>query len=455
MERSFYRFLCFTDSLQQWLMRRFTPLGLGVLVCLGISAIIGMDTNQSLSYQVFTFLLALLSVAIAASLFIRYRFSATRILPRFGTVGVPLQYRVVLHNQTQKPQKGLKLLESFAVGFPSFQEFRHIAKLRNSWGARRKQWLRLVVQRRWAIAPFADLSILAAQESTEAIAQIIPLRRGLLRFKTLTIACPDPLGLFHACVTLPLPQSVLILPKRYQLPPIHLPGARRHQSGGVALATSVGDSEELRGLREYRPGDPTRKIHWKSWAKVGKPIVKEEQDEYFVRHALILDTFQPESYSEILEEAVAVAASLACQVQTQESLLDMVFVGLEAHCFTVGRGLGQTERMLELLASVVPCQDKSFDSIVPVIQTRFSLLSGCICILLTWDDARKALVEQLQRIGIPTMVLVIEGNRSAPTASQSRLWSAAHHPALDSLKNAQSSVHILRLGQIQQGLLNL
>jgi hypothetical protein len=223
----------------------------------------------------------------------------------------------------------------------------------------------------------------------------------------------------------------------------------------VALATSVGDSEELRGLREYRPGDPTRKIHWKSWAKVGKPIVKEEQDEYFVRHALILDTFQPESYSEILEEAVAVAASLACQVQTQESLLDMVFVGLEAHCFTVGRGLGQTERMLELLASVVPCQDKSFDSIVPVIQTRFSLLSGCICILLTWDDARKALVEQLQRIGIPTMVLVIEGDRSAHTASQSRLRSAAHHPALDSLKNAQSSVHILRLGQIQQGLLNL
>jgi hypothetical protein len=450
MERSFYRLLRFAYSLRQWLTRRFTPLGLGVLVCLGISAIIGIDTNQSLSYQVFTFLLALLSVAIAATFFIRYRFSATRILPRFGIVGIPLQYRVVLQNKTQKSQKGLKLAETVAVGFPSFQEFRNISKLRKNWGARRNQWLRLVAQRRWAIAPFTDLPILAAQESTEAIAEIMPLRRGLLQFKTLTIACPDPLGLFNACVTLPLPQSVLILPKRYQLPPIHLPGARRHQSGGVALATSVGDSEEFRGLREYRPGDPTRKIHWKSWAKVGKPIVKEEQDEYFVRHALILDTFQPEPHSEILEEAVAIAASLACEVQTQESLLDMMFVGLEAHCFTVGRGIGQTERMLELLASVVPCQDKPFDSIIPVVQTRFSLLSGCICILLTWDDARKILVEQLQSMGIPTMVLVIEGYRFAPGVR-----SPQNHPALESLKNNQSSVHILKLGQIQQGLLKL
>jgi Protein of unknown function DUF58 len=443
MNRSFYRLLRFAYAVRQWLTRRFTPMGLGVLVCLGISAIIGMDTNQSLSYQVFTFLLSLLTVAIAASLFIRHRFSATRILPRFGTVGMPLRYRVVLQNKTKKTQRGLKLLESFTDSFPSLKEFKSIGRISKHWSTRRQEWLRTIAQRQKAIAPAVDLPVLSANNSTEVMAEITPLRRGLLQFKALTVACPDPLGLFNACVILSLPQSVLILPKRYQIPPIQLPGGRRHQSGGVALASSVGDSEEFLGLREYRPGDPPRKIHWKSWAKVGKPMVKEEQDEYFVRHALILDTFQPESYSEILEEAVAVAASLACEVQTQESLLDMMFVGLDAHCFTVGRGLGQTERMLELLASVVPCQHNPFDSIIPAVQTRFSLLSGCICILLTWDSARKTLLQQLQSMGIPTMVLVITDS------------SSPHHPALECLKNAQSSVHILRLGQIQQGLLKL
>lgn len=98
---------------------------------------------------------------------------------------------------------------------------------------------------------------------------------------------------WNRCISVPLPASVLILPKRYAITPIALPGNRSYQSDGVALASSVGDSEEFRALRDYRPGDSPRKIHWKSWAKVGKPIFKEEQDEFFVRHALILDTFLP------------------------------------------------------------------------------------------------------------------------------------------------------------------
>ena len=40
-------------------------------------------------------------------------------------------------------------------------------------------------------------------------------------------------------------------------------------------------------------GDPLRKIHWRSWARRGKPVVKEYQEEYFSRIALVLDTFLP------------------------------------------------------------------------------------------------------------------------------------------------------------------
>jgi hypothetical protein len=441
MDRLFYRLLWLNHTARKWLTRRLTRTGLGVLIGLIGCAIVGMDTNQSLSYQVCTLLVALLTVAITATLFSRYRFSATRILPRFGTIGTPLKYRIVLRNRTRKQQQGWKLLESVADSFPSLKEYRRIAHCRQSWSVRRRQWRMLVTQRRPAIAPAVALPSLPTDREVEVMGEIMPLRRGLLQFKAVTVACPDPLGLFNACVTQALPQSVLILPKRYPLPPIQLPGARRYQSGGLALASSVGDSEEFRGLREYRPGDPPRRIHWKSWAKVGKPIVKEEQEEYFVRHALILDTFQTQAYSEILEEGVAIASSLACEIQTQESLLDLMFVGLEAHCFTVGRGLGQTERILELLASVVPCQDRPFESMLPVIQNRLALLSGCICILLAWDHARQALVEQLQRFGIPTLVLVIVDEQSGPTALP-----------LMGFQNSQSSLHVLKLGQIQQGL---
>ena len=117
--------------------------------------------------------------------------------------------------------------------------------------------------------------------------ELIPLSRGPLRFKGTAIARADPFGLVRSFVTVPLPQSVLILPKRYPLPPIALPGVMKYQQGGVALASSVGRSEEFVSLRDYRPGDPMRHIHWKSWARTGRPIVKEFLDEFFVRHALV------------------------------------------------------------------------------------------------------------------------------------------------------------------------
>ena len=179
------------------------------------------------------------------------------------------------------------------------------------------------------------------------------------------------------------------------------------QSGSVSLASSVGDSEEFVSLRDYRPGDPLRRIHWKSWAKIDKPVVREEQSEYFVRHALILDTFGTQSESTILEEAISVAASFACDFHTQESLLDLMFVGLESYCFTSGRGLGNSEQMLEILASVRACQDKSFDYLTAVVTERLSALSGCICVLITWDEAREKLIRQLQQFNIPLLILLL------------------------------------------------
>ena len=224
------------------------------------------------------------------------------------------------------------------------------------------------------------------------------LRRGILRFTGVTLARPDPLGLFRAfCRKIAAPQTVLILPKRYPLPPIALPGAMKYQEGGVALAANVGRSEEFVALREYRHGDPLRHIHWRSWAKTGKPIVKEFEDEFFVRHALVLDTFDDEPNSEVLEEAVSVAASFACTVLTQESLLDLLFVGNQSYCFTAGRGLAHADQMLEILASVKNCADKNFATLERLVLNHVAVVSGCICVLQRWDGARTHFVENLAR----------------------------------------------------------
>ena len=176
------------------------------------------------------------------------------------------------------------------------------------------------------------------------------------------------------------------------------------------MASSVGESEEFVSLREYRPGDPLRRMHWKSFAKLGKPIVKEYQDEFFVRHALILDTFGGPAEEEIFEEAVSVAASLAYTIQNQDSLLDLMFVGPQAYCFTSGRGVGNMERVLEVLASVRVCQEKEFAALEGLVLTHAADMSGCLCIFLSWDEPRQRLVRALMSRGVPLRVFVVTAN---------------------------------------------
>lgn len=273
--------------------------------------------------------------------------------------------------------------------------------------------------------------------------ELVPSRRGVLRFVGATVARTDPLGLVRSFAKTLAPQTVLILPKRYPLSTAALPGVMKYQEGGVALASNVGRSEEFVSLRDYRYGDPLRKIHWRSWAKAGKPIVKECEDEFFVRHALILDTFTDRPHSEPFEEAVSVAASFACTLLTQESLLDLMFVGSETYCFTAGRGLAHIDQMLEILASVTVCRDRSFRALETAVLSHAGTVSGCVCVFLTWDAERQELARKLRMLGVPLRVLVVVASGA--------------NTALDPgpMRDSPEQFHVLEAGKVEQALARL
>ena len=427
--------------------RRFTKAGGALLAVLVIAGVLGLDTRRTVVYQAFALLFGLLLLAALWSRFFRLRVAVSRIMPRFGTAGEPLAYRIILKNLSAKAQAGLLLYENPAPAIPTWEEFHSTPEpgeeRRNAYDRTLLvyRWNWLVAQKRAHVLQAQPLPPLLPERDTSIPAALTPARRGYLRLAGVTLARPDPFNLFQALISVPAPQSVLILPKRYELPPLQLPGVRKFKQGGVALASSVGESAEFISLRDYRPGDPLRRIHWKSWAKTGKPIVKEYQDEYFVRHALVLDTFQPTAYSAVFEEAISVAASFACTIKTQDALLDLMFVGPEAYCFTAGRGVAHAEQMLEILAAVAPCQDKPFSQLPPLVLERAALLSGCICILLAWDADRQSLIMQLRARGVPLRAFII-----ATAATKTAIEQ-------EGLANMAAQVSVLEAGNVQEGLL--
>jgi uncharacterized protein (DUF58 family) len=202
----------------------------------------------------------------------------------------------------------------------------------------------------------------------------------------------------------------------------------------------VGESEEFVALREYRRGDSLRRVHWRSTARLGQPIVKEYQDEFFVRYGLVLDTFCDPSMESVFEEAVSVAASFACTVPDQESLLDLLFVGPEKVCVTSGRGVGHAEHMLEVLAAARPCREPRFDDLRELVARHGTALSGCLLVLLGWDAARRQLVRQLKALQVPTWALVLVPPGASGTV---RPAAGADRP---------ERFVVIEEGQVQEGL---
>src|SRR2546426_1091854 len=261
--------------------------------------IFGPNTRLTVSSQVFTLALAMLTVAALLSVRAPRGLETRRRLPRFGTVGEPLTYHVLVRNPGPEARAGLSLLEDLEDPRPDFATFvstHEPDEARRNWFDRKvayHRWAWLIEQnRRLEIAEHAVPTV-PSRTTVEVRVTATPRRRGRARFLGVSVARPDPLGLVRALRQHDLPDALVILPKRYPLPPLQLPGTRRYQPGGITLASSVGDSEEFLSLREYRPGDPLKRIHWRSWARAGKPIVREYQDEFFVRHGLVLDTFLP------------------------------------------------------------------------------------------------------------------------------------------------------------------
>jgi uncharacterized protein (DUF58 family) len=425
-------------------VRRFTRPGRVVLGALLMAVFLGIDTENTIAYQAFTVLLAVVFVAMCFSLRFRGRFAIERTLPRFGTVDQPIQYQVSVTNLARQPESGLVLLENLVDPRPPYREWRDVFMGKE----RQRSSFRFTLGRRrspFKLARVKEAAIPGLPPGGDADVQVelTPLRRGVLRFTGATIARADPLGVFRSFARTAASQSTLILPRRYPLPAIALPGAMKYQEGGVALASNVGRSEEFVSLRDYRRGDPLRRIHWRSWAKTGKPIVKECEDEFFVRHALILDTFTDQWRSEVFEEAVSVAASFACTLLSQESLLDLLFVGAEAYCFTAGRGLAHVDQMLEILASVQACVDQPFRKLESAVLNHVGVVSGCICVFLVWDDERRELVRKLRLLDVPLLVLVV--------VSEEAVASMEPGPMHD----APDRFHVLRVWRIEEDLMKL
>ena len=131
-------------------------------------------------------------------------------------------------------------------------------------------------------------------------------RRGAIDVAGVELSTSWPFGLLEARRLLPLPVSLLVHP-RYQV-------VRPERGGGGGIggedAQRKGSGEDVVGLREYRPGDSRRQIHWMTTARAGRLMVVERAAPTLAALNLSL-RLDPRADHDAVELAVLITASVA------------------------------------------------------------------------------------------------------------------------------------------------
>lgn len=220
---------------------------------------------------------------------------------------------------------------------------------------------------------------------------------------------------------------IRIVPKIASVTRVSVPQAQRYQPGGVALASRTGESRELLGLRPYRPGDPLRDLHARAWARVGQPVVREYQQEYFTRIGVVIDNELGAGSDDDFEAALSLGAGVVAKLTRGEALIDLLVVGEHTLTLTLGRSLGFLEQALDLLACVEPGPALEPGDVERRLAPYLARLSALVFITLNWDPKRQRVVDWVRGQGVGCRVLRVGSSASPESQAADPTVLATHH----------------------------
>lgn len=156
---------------------------------------------------------------------------------------------------------------------------------------------------------------LASNEERALNRTITADKRGTYPLNKISIIGGDSMGIFRVTRTFELPAEIVIYPATTRITqiPLELKHRIRVSQNGRPLGVS-GQGQDIFGIREYRPGDPVRFIHWKASAKQRKLVMKEFEAHAITKINIMLDVREQhigeDPINNNFEYLVSTAASL-------------------------------------------------------------------------------------------------------------------------------------------------
>ncbi len=176
----------------------------------------------------------------------------------------------------------------------------------------------------------------------------------------------------------------------------------------------MGTSGDLAGVRPYRPGDPIRHLHARTWARTGIPHVREHVRERNERAGVVL-VVDRESDEKLVEAAVSLAAGVVSAVSRSPGGLGLVVLGSDAARTHNGAAPSTViDETMDRLAVFQPPARLDAEATIAAITAQLADVSSLVVIATEGDQAPGApsaevasVVAALERTGLGVRVLVV------------------------------------------------
>lgn len=270
-------------------------------------------------------------------------------------------------------------------------------------------------------------------------------RRGRHGFPPVTATAVDALDLYRALQVVGPPDEVVVYPRVVPLGQIDLHGNSVEERSRPRRAVPGGT--DFRATREYRPGDDLRRMHWRSTARRGEPIVVEFEEPVRSDLFLVLDVSQgsdlggpPES---TLDIGTTVAASVITHELERESSVGLLLDGAEPVELPLTRERHALILFLEALAVVEADGPRPFAETVARASDRLELGIELMLVTAQTDLRLAGAVGDLLRRLRPVSCVVVD----PPGVAESEILRF-----LTALREVGARVYRIRDGDVASGL---
>jgi uncharacterized protein (DUF58 family) len=297
----------------------------------GLAAI---NSHTNMLYWLFSLMLSTVVVSGFYSGMMLMGLSARRIVPRRGMVGQSLTAEYELANRN-------RIIACFALNVDD-----HVLDGDDApRGTFRRGMRGGRVASGWALH-------IPPRGSARVRSTVVPRRRGLLELRGFEVHSGFPFGLVRKALVFKRSAQVIVHPRCHRLGRRLIAELFGGDSSSPNTSRDLGGQEDFYGLREHRPGDNVRMIHWRRSARDGTLMTRQMTRPRPAQIVILLDLRPGEHTPDQAERAIELAASWIAHADAEGYAVGLAVAGPVAPVLRPGAGRDQRNRLLDALALI-------------------------------------------------------------------------------------------------------